>query len=116
MNGKEEFKSFVKKNPCLIKYVKDGSMNWQKFYEIYNLYGEEESAWKDYIKKETVKVATAATGVTGFLSWLKNIDLDSVSNGVSSIQRVLGVIGDFGKKDTKTEEYKPRPMYKHFED
>lgn len=118
MNKKEEFKEFVKKNPSLIKHIKTGDMTWQKYYEIYDLYGEEENAWKDYIKKEEVvdtAVAGAAT-TAGFLSWLKTLDLDSIQNGVQSVQRVLSVLGDFGTKDTKKEEYKPRPMYKHFED
>ena len=51
MNKKDEFKNFVKKNPSLIKHVKDGSMSWQKYYEIYDMYGEDENAWKDYITK-----------------------------------------------------------------
>ena len=48
MKSKEEFKSFVRKHPELIKYVKSGEMNWQKFYELYNLYDEDNSAWGEY--------------------------------------------------------------------
>lgn len=124
MAKKDEFKEFVRKNPKLISYVKKGEMDWQKFYEIYDLYGEEESAWNDYLsKEETVKAA--ATGVAtglGFsdiINFIKNIDLDSVQEGVNSVQRVLGVFQDFNNKDNNTpkkEEYKPRPLYKHFED
>ncbi len=117
MNKKDEFKEFVKKNPSLIKHIKTGEMSWQKYFEIYDLYGEDEKAWKDYIKKEEVVDAVEATSATaGFLSWLKTLDLDSIQNGVQSVQRVLSVLGDFGSKETKKEEYKPRPMYKHFED
>ena len=47
---KEEFKEFVKKNPKLISYVKSNEMSWQKFYELYDLYGEDENIWKDYLK------------------------------------------------------------------
>lgn len=119
----EEFKEFVRKNPKLIKYTKSGEMSWQKFYELYDLYGEDETTWKPYLNTEQV-VASAATtaGITSFadlMGLLKNVDLDSVQNGVSSIQRVLSVIGDLTSKDTNTEkktEYKPRPLYKHFED
>ena len=124
MAKKDEFKEFVRKNPKLISYVKKGEMDWQKFYEIYDLYGEEESAWNDYLsKEETVKAA--ATGVAsglGFsdiINFIKNIDLDSVQEGVNSVQRALGVFQDFNNKDNNTpkkEEYKPRPLYKHFED
>lgn len=117
MNKKEEFKNFVKKNPSLIKHIKTGEMSWQKYYEIYDLYGEDQNAWKDYIKKENEIDTIAGVGAaTGFLSWLKTLDLDSIQNGVQSVQRVLSVLGDFGAKEEKKEEYKPRPMYKHFED
>lgn len=122
MAKKDEFKAFVRKNPKLINYVKKGEMDWQKFYEIYDLYGEEESAWSSYLtKEETETVATTTTGL-GFgqiMDFIKNIDLDSVQEGVNSVQRVLGVIQDLNGKDNnkpKKEEYKPRPLYKHFED
>ena len=45
MDKKEEFKAFVRKNPILIKYVKNNEMNWQKFYEIYDIYGETHEVW-----------------------------------------------------------------------
>lgn len=119
----EEFKGFVRKNPKLIKYTKSGEMSWQKFYELYDLYGEDEATWKPYLNTEqVVETAATAAGITSFadlMGLLKNVDLDSVQNGVSSIQRVLSVIGDLTSKDTNTEkktEYKPRPLYKHFED
>lgn len=117
---KEEFKVFVKKNPNLIKYVRDGKKTWQNFYEIYNLYGEDDGAWKEYLTDSVVAGAAGASvgAVTDFFSWLKTIDLDSIQNGVSSIQRVIGVVQDLSGKDSKEtkEEYKPRPLYKHFED
>ena len=116
MSKKEEFKEFVKKNPKLVKYVKDGSSNWQQFYEIYDLYGEDKEAWKEYLP---VATATSSIAIPDFMSWIKNIDLDSFQNGVSSLQRVLGVVQDLSGKNSNTkstEEYKPRPMYKHFED
>ena len=37
---KDDFKNFVRTKPELIKYVKNGEMTWQKFYEIYDLYQE----------------------------------------------------------------------------
>ena len=49
---KEEFKNFVRKKPELIKYVNNGSMTWQKFYEQWNLYGEDDKYWSEYTTKE----------------------------------------------------------------
>jgi len=116
MEKKEEFKSFVKKNPHLISFVKKGEMTWQKFYEIFDLYGEDEEVWKEYIKKEEPKLENKNTNSN--FDFLKNIDLDSIQNGVGSLQRVLGLLGDLSSKDSSPakEEYKPRPLYKHFED
>ena len=63
MANVEEFKGFVKKNPKLTKFIRDGSMSWQKFYELYDIYGEDNSVWKPYLEEEA-KVAAAATGLT----------------------------------------------------
>lgn len=115
--GKEEFKNFVRKNPKLVKYVKDGSSSWQKFYEIYDLYGEDSEAWKDYLGVATVAATATTAGIGDIVNWVKSINLDSVQNGVNSLQRVLGVVQDLTSKDkTTTDTYKPRPLYKHFED
>ena len=124
---KEEFKEFVKKNPSLINYVKNNDMTWQKFYEMYDLFGEDESVWKEYIKKEATspgvddKIKSGVTGFTlaEFINWLKNVDLDGLQEGIGNVQRVLGVVKDFSKKDSNSntkQNYKPRPLYKHFED
>ena len=102
----------MRKNPRLINFVRNGDMTWQKFYEIYDIYGDSKDAWKDYLEVATVGAATS----TSLLDFFKNIDLDSVQNGVNSIQRVIGVLQDMGGKKEETSEYKPRPIYKSFDD
>ena len=127
MTKKDAFKSFVRKNPNLIKYVRTGEMDWQKFYELYDLYGEDETAWSLYLKKEKTESHASinqetnktAEGLLGMASLLKGIDLNTVQNGVSSLQRVVGLLQELGTKSPKEEvkpAYKPRPIYKHFED
>ena len=125
---KEEFKEFVKNNPKLITYVKNNEMTWQKFYEMYDLYGESNDIWKDYIEKNNIQEQkekgekNIKTGVSGLalnqvVNWLKNVDLDGLQEGIGNVQRVLGVMQDFTKKDKVDQPtYKPRPLYKHFED
>jgi hypothetical protein len=112
---KEEFKSFVKQNPILIKYIKSGEMTWQKFYEIYDLYGSDYNAWKDYLKEPTKE--ENKTKNPDFLSFVKSLDMDKIEEGVNSLQRVLGVISEMAIKNTsESSKYKPRPLYKHFDD
>lgn len=125
---KEEFKKFVKNNPSLIKYVKNDEMTWQKFYEMYDLYGEDNDIWNKYIKKETqtkteekqVKAGIAGLTLSEIVNFFKSVDLDNLQESIGNVQRVLGVVQDFSKKDTTKaspkETYKPRPLYKHFED
>lgn len=121
---KEQFKQFVKKNPVLIKYINSKEMTWQQFYEMYDLYGEEESVWNKYLtdntEQEDVKDISKSAAFADFLSFLKTINLDSLQEGIGSIQRVLGVFQDFSSNKSSTtegkKEYKPRPLYKHFED
>ena len=121
MDKKAEFKIFVKENPKLLKYVKSGEMTWQKFYEMYDLYGKDEDIWKDYLAVTTVSATAAASSFSfgEMINWLKNIDLDTVQTGIGNLQRVIGMVQDLTNKDTKEdkkEEYKPRPLYKHFDD
>ncbi len=109
MGDKNEFKEFVRNNPNLIKYVNEGKKSWQDFYELFSLYGTSSSVWDDYLN-------SSVTRSFDFSSWLKGIDLDSVQESINSIQKVLGVVQDFTNKDSSTETYEPRPMYKHFDD
>ena len=109
----DAFKTFVRKNPGLIKYVRTGEMDWQKFYELYDLYGEEESAWNPYLKKETPVVTNHTSadakniteGLLGMASLLKGIDLNTVQNGVSSLQRVVGLLQELGNKKYNILKY-----------
>ncbi len=108
---KEEFISFVRNNPNLIKYVRNNEMTWQKFYELYSLYGNDSNVWDEYLdKKET-------TTISDVVNWFKKIDLDNLKEGIGNIERVIGVVKDFSSaKENNNNAYKPRPIYKHFED
>ena len=112
MNTKDNFKKFVKNNPSLLKFVQKGDMTWQKFYEIYDMYGEDSNVWDNYLKSADIGTSL------GIFEMIKNIDLDSIQTGVNSMQRVVGLFQDMVKKNNKEieQEIKPRPIYKHFED
>ena len=120
MSKKEEFKTFIKNNPGFIKYVNNGEMTWQKFYEMYDLYGENSEVWNEYIKpkQNEEKKVTSQIGMLDLITWLKGVNLDKMQESINSVQRVLGVLEDLGSnnKTPSKREYKPRPIYKHFED
>ena len=109
MKNVEGFKEFVRNNPSHADYVNNGSMTWQKFYEMYDLYGTSSSVWDKYNKND-IKASD-------ILAWVKKIDMDKVSENINSIRRVLSVLSDVGKStDSEVSSYTPRPLYRHFED
>ena len=107
---KEEFMSFVRSNPSLIRYVRNNEMTWQKFYEIYVLYGKDSNVWDMYLDKES------STTINDVVNWFKKVDLDNLKEGIGNIERVIGVVKDFSSSTEPNNTYKPKPIYKHFED
>lgn len=118
----DDFKSFVKNNPNLINYVKNDTMSWQKFYELYDLYGEDENIWGDYLGSRSAssnKVEKKSTSrFSDILDMAKNIDANKLQDSISSVQKAIGLIGDMFIKDkgTDTNAYTPRPIYRKFDD
>lgn len=120
---KEEFKSFVKSNPQLVSHVNYGQMTWQKFYEMYELYGDQHEVWQDYQTKLTGPVSSSSS-YTGadFMNMVKSMDSNKVKKGITSAQKFLNALQGFVKDDAKSvitpkaSNYVPRPIYRHFED
>ncbi len=118
MSKKEEFKAFVKTRPELIDYVNKGDMTWQKFYEMYDLYGDDRNVWNKFSKVPSTVQSPSLSGLTDLV---KNIDLNSIQSHINTAQKALGFIQDLttknaaGKIITKGPTV-PRPINKFFED
>ena len=117
------FKLFVKNNPNLITYVKNNTMSWQKFYELYDLYGEDNNVWNEYLNKDTTVNTTKTESkksnkFSDILDMAKNLDTNKLQDGISSVQKAIGLIGDILVKDKKPDAstYNPRPIYRRFDD
>lgn len=118
MSLKEEFKIYVKDHPELIKYVKSGDMTWQKFFEIYSIYGNDKSVWDKYFNDDKIVSNTKENmSVSDLINMVKNVDLDSVQKNINNISKALGLVQSLITKDEMpTDTYTPRPLYKKFED
>ncbi len=121
--SKEKFKSFVRKNPSLIKYVNNNSMTWQKFYEMYDMYGESNDVWNNYLgttSNNIVKTSTLSSSENAFrelVNTVKGINLEKVQKGINSLQKTISLVQELGSSNNTTpKEYERRPIYKHFED
>lgn len=121
----DNFKSFVRKNPNLITYVREKNTSWQEFYELYDLYGEDPTIWNKYLNKEEKKIEEQTTSTSNanplnnILTMAKNIDADKLQDGLSSIQKAVDLFGGLLVKDkgtTTKSDYLPRPVYKRFDD
>ena len=116
MSKLDNFKNFVKNNPKLIYKVKNNEMTWQKYYELYDLYGEDNNIWNNYIINE--REEKNSFKFNEIMNMVKNIDVDKVQNSISSMQKALGLFGDLfvSKNNTNNNNYNPRPIYKRFDD
>ena len=117
MSKKEEFKVFVKQHPELVRYIKSGDMSWQKFFEIYSIYGNDQNVWNKYFKEEKKEETSNNMSVSDLINMVKNVDLDSVQKNITNISKALGLVQSLITKDEiHTDTYIPRPLYKKFED
>jgi len=118
MSKKEEFREFIKSKPELVEYIKSNEMTMQKFYEIYDVYGNDESAWKAYERKDN----TNSISMPKFTDIVKNINVDELQKHINTAQKALGVVEDLTSKGTNTISnvikgpLSSRPLNKFFED
>lgn len=108
----ESFKLFVRSKPNLVKYVNNKEMSWQEFYDLYELYGPNNSIWDKYNESNINDFS-----FKNILSNFKNINMDEVQKGISSLQKGVDYLKDIVKDNNENkDEYEPRPIYKHFDD
>ena len=122
MDKKEQFKNFARIHPELVEYIKNGEMTWQKFYEIYDIYGEDTTAWNSYLKKDNRSQPTSSDSISTITEKLKNIDMKSIQEHIKTAQKALTLVSELtGKSETTspltaTVPKVPRPITQFFED
>ena len=97
--SKETFKMFVRSNPKLLRYVQNKEKTWQEFYELYEIYGENNSIWNAYLNKDENSKSSKKIGETkinDLFNIVKGMDLDSIKKGVEGLQKAIGMIQELG--------------------
>lgn len=114
MDKKEAFKEFIKGHPELITYVKNKEHTWQDFYELYDIYGNDDKAWDKYLNNETVSYSSLGELTNIF----KNINMDNVQKHINNAQKAVNLIQELTNKTSATEiiNKTPRPITKFFGD
>ena len=118
MSKIEEFKEFIRNKPELVEFIKNKEMTMQQFYEIYDVYGSDENAWKPYerVTIENNKVSPKLTDI------MKNLNIDEIQKHINTAQKALGVVEDLTSKGTNNLSnivkgpLTSRPLNKFFED
>lgn len=109
--SKETFKEFIRNKPELIYHVNNGTMTWQKFYELYDLYGEDDNIWKQYKQKNEIKVTEL----------LEKFKPEAFQKHLENASKVLDIFSEFATKSENniTNNVKPnieKPLNKFFGD
>ena len=114
-------KIFLNSSFSLIKFVKEDKMTWQKFYELYDLYGTDESIWNKYILRDRSGVEDSISKITNMV---KNVNVDSIKSHINTAQKAIDFVSDLTKKNPTPNiaenlakgPVSPRPLNKFFED
>ncbi len=121
MSKIEDFKEFIRNKPELVEYIKNKEMTMQSFYEIYDVYGNNEEAWKPY-ERSISNPSNNIISPSKITDIMKNINLDEIQKHINTAQKALGVVEDLTTKGTANIEnaikgpLSPRPLNKFFED
>ena len=114
--SKETFKDFVRKNPSLVKYVNNDSMSWQKFYEMFELYGSDNKIWDSYLNRGSISNIDGT--FNELINIFKGINLEKVQKGITSIQKTISLVQELGigSGAAAATSFESRPTYQHFDD
>lgn len=111
--SKEQFKEFVKTRPELASFVDNKEMTWQQFYELYDLYGDNDEVWRKY--QSTPKSQRKIS------DYMEKFDPDSLQKHIENAQKALDIFSELATKTTENinTNIKPniaRPLSKFFGD
>lgn len=117
--SKDSFKTFVKNNPNLVNYVKKDEMTWQKFYEMYDLYGENNEIWNNYLNpsNNTNSSGNILDNFKSIFDLFKGVDLKTVQKTLTGLDKAIGTFREFNSNNENNDNnYESRPNDRYYED
>ena len=96
MDKLSEFKEFIKDKPFLNERVNKGETSWQSLYETYDLFGEGADVFKEEIRNSENNKKESPTSI---LKMLEGVNLDKISENLEGMKKILGVLGEFTRKE-----------------
>jgi len=102
MSKLDDFKKFVSNHPEFVDYVRDNNVTWQTFYELYDMYGEDEKIWSKYTKN-TINDIKDTINIKGLLNTIKNINLDTLEENINSIQKAVSLVEELTRPTQKED-------------
>ena len=99
MDKLEEFKNFIKDKPFLREKVNNKETTWQSLYETYDLFGKEADVFKEEKADDSSTRSNGSNGNNSLLKMLEGVNLDKISENLEGVKKILGVLGEFTKKE-----------------
>lgn len=124
MSKKDEFKEFVSHRPDLVNVVKNKTHSWQDLFEVYDLYGNDNTLWDKYLNNSDINKTSdsdRASSISELTKLFKNVNIDNVQKYIDTAQKAIGVIQELtgskaGADIISKGPSAPRPINKIFED
>lgn len=105
----QEFKTFVKANPYVLKKVKSGEKTLQELFEEWMLFGEDDQTWFDDEDDKEELSADKSTKAGGMLSAIKQMNFDELQKGIEqfsgAVYSIQEVLSQFRSKPKQQAPY-----------
>lgn len=114
MDKLEEFKEFIKDKPFLREKVNNKETTWQSLYETYDLFGKEADIFRE--TKDNNEIRNNSATNNSLFKMLEGVNLDKISENLEGMKKILGVLGEFTKKEEPKTGRRTTRSYRRYDD
>jgi hypothetical protein len=101
------FKSFLEKNPQVVKAIRSNKTTFQSCYEQFILLGEDDVVWKDYMEtNDTNKEENSHPIYSKMLNKIASIDINELEKHIyewnGAIDHILNLVKQYQANNTES--------------